>query len=65
MTDVATVAATADTPLPVRRLGVVLAAIAGGALLIPLNSTMLAVALPGIMAEFGVGAGAVSSLVAL
>jgi len=65
VTDAATVAATADTPLPVRRLGVVLAAIAGGALLIPLNSTMLAVALPGIMAEFGVGAGAVSSLVAL
>ena len=65
MTDAAAIAATAQRTLDPRRLGFVLVAVAGGALLIPLNSTMLAVALPGIMAEFGVGAGAVSSLVAL
>lgn len=40
-------------------------AVALGGLLIPLNSTMLAVALPRIMSEFGVGAGTVSLLVTL
>src|SRR5688500_17516933 len=39
--------------------------VASGAILVPLNSTMLAVALPGIMDEFGLGANAVSSLVSL
>lgn len=39
--------------------------IASGAILVPLNSTMLAVALPGIMGEFRLGANEVSSLVSL
>ncbi|MBI3975967.1 MAG: MFS transporter [Armatimonadetes bacterium] len=39
--------------------------VASGSILIPLNSTMLAVALPGIMTDFGVGAGTVSWLVTL
>lgn len=38
-------------------------AVALGSLLIPLNSTMVAVALPNIMEEFGIGAGTVSLLV--
>ena len=37
--------------------------LASGAILVPLNSTMLAVALPSIMAEFHVGAATVASLV--
>ena len=37
--------------------------LASGAILVPLNSTMLAVALPSIMVEFSVGAAAVASLV--
>ena len=37
--------------------------LACGAILVPLNSTMLAVALPSIMAEFGVTAATVASLV--
>ncbi|HET9346119.1 MAG TPA: DHA2 family efflux MFS transporter permease subunit [Candidatus Limnocylindrales bacterium] len=37
--------------------------LASGAILVPLNSTMLAVALPSIMAEFGVTAATVASLV--
>ncbi len=41
----------------------VLVAIATGAILVPLNSTMLAVALPSIMRDFSVSAGAVSWLV--
>jgi EmrB/QacA subfamily drug resistance transporter len=39
--------------------------IAFGAVLVPLNSTMLAVALPSVMDTFGVDAAAVASLVAL
>ena len=39
--------------------------VAGGAILVPLNSTMLAVALPGIMDEFALQANEVSSLVTL
>ena len=39
--------------------------LASGAILVPLNSTMLAVALPSIMREFDVGAAAVASLVTL
>jgi EmrB/QacA subfamily drug resistance transporter len=39
--------------------------VASGAVLIPLNSTMLAVALPSVMNEFGVGPETVSSLVTL
>jgi EmrB/QacA subfamily drug resistance transporter len=39
--------------------------IASGAILVPLNSTMLAVALPSIMNQFGVDAVTVSSLVTL
>lgn len=39
--------------------------VASGSILVPLNSTMLAVALPGVMDEFHLGAAAVSSLVTL
>ena len=39
--------------------------LASGAILVPLNSTMLAVALPSIMTEFGVGAATAASLVTL
>jgi EmrB/QacA subfamily drug resistance transporter len=39
--------------------------LASGAILVPLNSTMLAVALPDVMGEFGLGASQVSSLVSL
>lgn len=39
--------------------------VASGAILVPLNSTMLAVALPGVMGDFGLGANEVSSLVTL
>jgi EmrB/QacA subfamily drug resistance transporter len=39
--------------------------LASGAILVPLNSTMLAVALPSVMDEFGVGAATVASLVTL
>lgn len=39
--------------------------VASGAILVPLNSTMLAVALPDVMGEFSLGASAVSSLVTL
>jgi len=45
--------------------GIALLGIASGSILIPLNSTMLAVALPSIMSEFHVGAGTVSWLVTL
>lgn len=50
---------------PPRAWGIALLGVASGSILIPLNSTMLAVALPGIMSEFGVGAGTVSWLVTL
>jgi EmrB/QacA subfamily drug resistance transporter len=39
--------------------------VASGAVLVPLNSTMLAVALPSIMEEFGIDAATVTSLVTL
>lgn len=39
--------------------------VASGSILVPLNSTMLAVALPGVMDEFRLGAAAVSTLVTL
>lgn len=39
--------------------------VASGAILVPLNSTMLAVALPDVMGTFGLGANEVSSLVSL
>jgi len=39
--------------------------LASGAILVPLNSTMLAVALPSVMNEFGLGASTVASLVTL
>ena len=39
--------------------------LAGGAILVPLNSTMLAVALPSVMTEFTVGPATVASLVTL
>ena len=45
--------------------GIALLGIASGSILIPLNSTMLAVALPSIMSEFHVGAGTVSWLVTI
>lgn len=48
-----------------RPFSAVMLALAGGAILVPLNTTMLAVALPGIMEEFDLGANAVASLVTL
>ena len=39
--------------------------VASGAVLVPLNSTMLAVALPSVMSEFGIGPATVSTLVTL
>ncbi len=46
-------------------LSALMLGVAGGAILVPLNSTMLAVALPGIMDEFELQANEVSSLVTL
>jgi EmrB/QacA subfamily drug resistance transporter len=46
-------------------MSALLLALASGAILVPLNTTMLAVALPGIMDEFELGANAVASLVTL
>ncbi len=43
----------------------ILLGIASGSILVPLNSTMLAVALPGVMDEFGLGADNVATLVSL
>lgn len=48
-----------------RTLSALMLGVASGAILVPLNSTMLAVALPGIMDEFGLGANEVSSVVTL
>jgi EmrB/QacA subfamily drug resistance transporter len=48
-----------------RLLTAAMLGVAGGAILVPLNSTMLAVALPGVMGDFGLGANQVSSLVTL
>ena len=47
----------ADRPAE-RTLSTLMLGVASGAILVPLNSTMLAVALPGIMDEFGLGANA-------
>jgi MFS family permease len=46
-------------------LSPILLGIASGSILVPLNSTMLAVALPGVMDEFGLGADNVATLVSL
>ncbi len=48
-----------------RLLGPAMLGVASGSVLVPLNSTMLAVALPSLMDEFGVDAATVSSLVTL
>lgn len=50
---------------PARLLSPAMLGVASGAVLVPLNSTMLAVALPSIMDQFGVDAITVSSLVTL
>ncbi len=46
-------------------LSALMLGVACGAILVPLNTTMLAVALPGIMSEFGLGANEVASVVTL
>jgi EmrB/QacA subfamily drug resistance transporter len=57
---------TAGRWLPDRRLlSAAMLGVASGAILVPLNTTMLAVALPDVMGEFGLGANTVSSLVTL
>jgi MFS family permease len=56
---------TQPRPPDTRLLSAVLLGVSSGAILVPLNSTMLAVALPGIGDEFGLGANTVSSLVTL
>ena len=48
-----------------RLLSPTMLGLAGGAILVPLNSTMLAVALPSVMTEFTVGPATVASLVTL
>jgi len=48
-----------------RLLSPILFGVASGSILVPLNSTMLAVALPGVMSEFGLGAATVATLVSL
>ena len=48
-----------------RLISAVMLGVASGAILVPLNSTMLAVALPGVMDEFGLPASTVTSLVSL
>lgn len=48
-----------------RLLSPIMLGVASGSILVPLNSTMLAVALPGVMDEFHLGAAAVSTLVTL
>jgi len=55
----------AEKTVPAPLLTTLLLGLASGAILVPLNSTMLAVALPGIMDEFGLGANTVASLVTL
>jgi EmrB/QacA subfamily drug resistance transporter len=50
---------------PARLLGPAMLGVASGSVLVPLNSTMLAVALPSIMDEFAIDAVTVSSLVTL
>jgi EmrB/QacA subfamily drug resistance transporter len=61
-------AETTDTPRPggpTRLITGAMLGLASGAILVPLNSTMLAVALPSIMGEFDIGAATVASLVTL
>ena len=48
-----------------RLLSPAMLGVASGAVLVPLNSTMLAVALPSVMGEFGIGPATVASLVTL
>lgn len=48
-----------------RLITAVMLGVASGSILVPLNSTMLAVALPGVMDEFGLPASSVTSLVSL
>jgi EmrB/QacA subfamily drug resistance transporter len=60
-----TAAGSAPAPARGRLLSAVMIGVASGAILVPLNSTMLAVALPGVMDEFGLGASTVTSLVSL
>jgi EmrB/QacA subfamily drug resistance transporter len=48
-----------------RLLSPILFGVASGSILVPLNSTMLAVALPGVMDEFGLGPATVATLVSL
>jgi EmrB/QacA subfamily drug resistance transporter len=48
-----------------RIITAVMLGVASGSILVPLNSTMLAVALPGVMDEFGLAASTVTSLVSL
>ncbi|HET7181967.1 MAG TPA: MFS transporter, partial [Candidatus Limnocylindrales bacterium] len=55
----------ARSPRGPRLLSAALLGVASGAILVPLNSTMLAVALPGVMGDFSLGANQVSSLVTL
>lgn len=52
-------------PRRVRLIGPAMLGVASGSVLVPLNTTMLAVALPSIMNDFGVDAVTVSSLVTL
>ena len=52
-------------PRRARLISPAMLGVASGAMLVPLNSTMLAVALPSIMDQFGVDAVTVSSLVTL
>jgi len=48
-----------------RLMSAVMLGVASGSILVPLNSTMLSVALPGVMDEFGLPASTVASLVSL
>jgi len=52
-------------PRSERTFSPLMVAVAAGSILVPLNSTMLAVALPGIMGQFALGANQVSSVVTL
>ena len=52
-------------PRRARLIGPAMLGVASGSVLVPLNTTMLAVALPSIMDQFGVDAITVSSLVTL
>ena len=58
-------AAVVTSPLKPRLVSALMVGVASGAILVPLNSTMLAVALPGVMDEFGLAASRVTSLVSL